>query len=72
MAQKQPFPLRVRYTGFGGKMALGVNMREEIRLELQRKIAEKFAEIRTDKPRPVMTLEEKAEVIFAVALRKMQ
>jgi len=41
--------------------------------ELGRKIAEKFERVRVPdvKPRPIMTLEERAEILFNVALRKM-
>jgi hypothetical protein len=49
------------------------SVREEIRLELQRKIVEKFEQALGPKPeRPIMTLKEKAEILFNVALRRMR
>ena len=46
-------------------------MREEIRLEIQRKIAEKFEQARVVQEKPKVTSEEAAEILFRVALRKL-
>ena len=77
-AQKAPSPPHARYTVFGVTRNEG-KMRAETKMELQRKIAEKFSQALGEKPNAKEISEDErrertaryAELLFRSALKKL-